>query len=84
MKLIKSRKNYTCYLCKTTINKGDKYGKKSFSEGKPWQPDKVIKDENGEFRAFEMQGIRWTRQVCEPCVVNQQPLEASQINSEWL
>lgn len=69
-KLIKSRKEYTCYECKKIINKKEMYSKKSFSAGKPNQPDKIIRTSGGGI-AFEMQGIRWNEPICEKCTINE-------------
>jgi hypothetical protein len=66
MKLIKSRKEYTCDLCKKQINKGELYGKKSKSLGSPHKPDVAVRTESGGI-AYEMQGVRWTVPICEAC-----------------
>ena len=59
-KLTKSRKNYTCYQCKTSIKKGDKYRKSNKSIG---SPDKWT-TENG---AFVQHGFKYTVKLCENC-----------------
>ena len=54
------------------------YSKKSFSEGKPWKPDEIVRTSGGGI-AFEMQGIRWTEPICEKCTVNETAFRAVKI-----
>ena len=60
-KAIRARKNYTCYECKETINKGDNYRKKSRTIG---NPQKWSTDGQG---AFIQHGIRYDVKLCEEC-----------------
>ena len=66
MKMTKSRRDYKCHTCKSTISKGEMYRRKSVSIGSPWKPDVAIKKENGVV-AYEMQGIRFDVKVCASC-----------------
>jgi transposase-like protein len=65
MKLIKSRQTYKCYSCKTKINKGDKYARKSITFGQPWKPDEIVKKNGTTY--FEAQGFRTTEPICVAC-----------------
>ena len=60
-KAIRARKNYTCYECKESINKGDNYLKKSKTIG---SPQKWSTDGQG---AFVQHGIRFDVKLCEEC-----------------
>jgi hypothetical protein len=68
MKLMTARKEYTCKFCDKKINKGEKYGKKTKSIGRPGV-DIAKRDEKTGHAYHEMQGVRWTVPICESCVL---------------
>ena len=66
MKLKKTRKERTCYSCKSLINKGDLYGQKSIALG-----EKV----NGESETFDgmntvVHYMRIPVSMCKTCSEN--------------
>ena len=64
-KLTKARKIYKCYSCKSTIEKGDKYAKKSISIG---SPNKVDYENRDGICTMVMHGFRTTEPICEQCI----------------
>tara|TARA_Y100000361_G_C10854318_1_gene186026 strand:- start:69 stop:269 length:201 start_codon:yes stop_codon:yes gene_type:complete len=64
MKLTKSRKRFDCYICKSTVQKGDLYAKKSVTIGRP--QDSYMENRNGIPVMVEM-GFRDTVKICAQC-----------------
>lgn len=65
VKLTRARKSYKCYSCKSSIEKGDKYAKKSISIG---SPNKVDYENRGGIPTMVMHGFRTTEPICQQCI----------------
>lgn len=63
MKLIKSRRNFNCGLCKSEVKKGDMYFKKSERIGTSY-------NNNGYFQAdtFVVTGFTLVHKCCTKCL----------------
>jgi hypothetical protein len=65
-KLIKSRRNYTCYACKSKIAKGETYSKKSIRIGSS-APDSLINIDGQS--TIIAHGITISAQICRDCSI---------------
>lgn len=65
MKLIKARKAATCHQCKSPINKGDLYVRRSSRIGRP--QDSHMENIDG-IPTMIMTGITIATKVCKQCV----------------
>ncbi len=65
VKLTRARKSYKCYSCKSSIEKGDKYAKKSISIG---SPNKVDYENRDGIIYTVMHGFRTTEPICQQCI----------------
>lgn len=63
-KLTRARKEYDCYQCKSIIEKGSMYSKKSISIG---SPSKETFENRDGIPTIIMHGIRITKQICAKC-----------------
>ena len=64
MKLIKSRKPATCDTCKSAINKGELYGKRTKSIG---SPRKETVEYHDGIPSYVSHGYRYVIKLCEAC-----------------
>ena len=71
MKLIKSRKSYTCDNCGDTIAKGDRYAKKTkrIGSSKADTIEARITDKGDRYPVIVMHGISYAVQICEECAI---------------
>ena len=76
MKLIKTRKNFKCHQCKTDIEKGSLYARRSVTIGRPQDSrfERVaMPAANGgttETVAFVEHGLKIAVKVCEACATD--------------
>ena len=63
MKLIKCRQPATCDTCKSAINKGDLYGKRTKSVGSR----KETVDYSNGYPSYVSHGYRYVIKLCEAC-----------------
>ena len=63
MKLIKCRQPATCDTCKSAINKGDLYGKRTKSVGSR----KETVDYSNGYPSYVSHGYRYGIKLCEAC-----------------
>lgn len=63
-KLTKARREYDCYQCKSIIEKGSMYSKKSMSIG---SPSKETIENRGGVPTIVVHGIRVTERICSKC-----------------
>ena len=63
MKLIKCRQPATCDTCKSAINKGDLYGKRTKSVGSR----KETVDYSNGYPSYVSHGYRYVIKLCEGC-----------------
>ena len=63
-KLTRARREYECYQCKSIIEKGSMYSKKSISFG---SPGKETVENRGGYPTIVVHGIRFTERICSKC-----------------
>ena len=63
-KLTRARREYNCYQCKSIIEKGSMYSKKSMSIG---SPGKETIENRGGYTTIVVHGIRVTKHICNKC-----------------
>ena len=63
MKLIKCRQPATCHTCKSAINKGDLYGKRTKSVGSR----KETVDYSNGYPSYVSHGYTYVIKLCEGC-----------------
>jgi hypothetical protein len=64
MKLIKCRQPATCHTCKSAINKGDLYGKRTKSIG---SPRKETVEYHDGIPSYVSHGYRYVIKLCTTC-----------------
>jgi len=62
--LTRARREYNCYQCKSIIERGSMYSKKSISIG---SPSKQTLENRGGIPTIIMHGIRVTKRICSKC-----------------
>jgi len=63
-KLTRARREYNCYQCKSIIEKGSMYSKKSMSIG---SPGKETIENRGGTPTIIVHGFRFTERICSKC-----------------
>ena len=63
-KLTRARREYKCYQCKSIIEKGSMYLKKSMSFG---SPGKETIENRGGTPTIIVHGFRFTERICSKC-----------------
>lgn len=71
MKLIKSRRAYTCDNCGEGIAKGDRYAKKTkrIGSSKPETIEARTMDNGDRYPVIVSHGFSYAVQICEGCAV---------------